>query len=70
MANKAIDALVYCPFYICEARTTITCEGLISDKTVSHFESEREKKEHQENFCMGKCCRGCPIYGALAAKYQ
>ena len=34
MANKMIDALVYCPFYISEAKTSITCEGIIGDKTV------------------------------------
>ncbi len=69
MANKTIDALVYCPFYICEAKTSITCEGIIGDKTVSQFLNEKEKKYHEENFCTGKCCRGCGVYSALMVNY-
>ncbi len=70
MANKTIDALVYCPFYISEAKTTITCEGLVGDKLTNLFESEKEKKEHEANFCTGKYCRGCAVYGALSLKYR
>jgi len=70
MANKTIDALVYCPFYISEGKASITCEGLIGDKIMNQFESEKAKKEHEMNFCTGKCCRGCAVYCALAVKYQ
>ena len=70
MANKTIDALVYCPFYISEAKTSITCEGIIGDRTMNYFNSEKEKKDHENNFCTGKCCRGCAVYGALSIKYQ
>lgn len=69
MANKTIDALVYCPFYISEAKTTITCEGIVGDKTVSHFTTEAKKKEHEMDFCIGKCCEGCGVFSALAGNY-
>lgn len=70
MANKTIDALVYCPFYICEGKTTITCEGIIGDKTVNQFKNENDKKDHENNFCTGKCCHGCSIYCSLMVNYQ
>ena len=70
MANKTIDALVFCPFYISEARTTITCEGIIGETTVSRFETEYEKAEHEKNFCTGKTCRGCNIHSALMQNYS
>ena len=41
MANKTIDAMIYCPFYISEARSSITCEGIIGDRTVSQFTNEK-----------------------------
>lgn len=70
MANKTIDAQVYCPFYVCEARSTITCEGVIGAYTVNRFRSEREKLEHEQNFCTGKWCRGCGIHSALMKNYS
>ena len=69
MANKTIDALVFCPFYKSEARTTITCEGIIGEYTVSRFMSEREKAEHEKNFCTGKYCMGCGVHAALMQNY-
>lgn len=70
MANKAIDAMIYCPFYICEAKTTITCEGIIGDKTVNHFTTEKDKYDHEKNFCTGRCCHGCGVYSALMVNYS
>ncbi|MBR4071541.1 MAG: hypothetical protein IKK26_03195 [Clostridia bacterium] len=70
MANKTIDALVYCPFYICEGKNSITCEGLIGDKITNHFVTTQEKKDYENNFCTSKCCRGCTVYTALSLKYQ
>ena len=42
MANKTIDALVFCPFYLREARLTITCEGIIGETTVSKFSTQKK----------------------------
>ncbi len=69
MANKTIDALAFCPFYFSEAKTTITCEGIIGKKTVNMFESREEKTAHELNFCTGKTCVGCGVYTALMDNY-
>ena len=70
MANKTIDALVFCPFYKSEAKTTITCEGIVGEYTVSRFMTEKDKAEHEKNFCTGKYCRGCGIHSALMQNYM
>lgn len=70
MANKTIDALVFCPFYVTESCLSITCEGIISLRMVSQFESETAKMEHEQDFCCGKTCRGCPLFRELARKYD
>ena len=69
MANKTIDALIFCPFYICESKMSITCEGLIGSKTVTQFNCENEIKEHEYNFCCTKHCRGCLLYSAIMENY-
>ncbi len=70
MANKTIDALAFCPFYFSEAKTTITCEGIIGKKTVNMFKNTEEKNAHELNFCTGKTCAGCGVYSALMSNYD
>lgn len=70
MANKTIDALAFCPFYVCEAKTTITCEGIIGDFTISKFANEHTKREHEKNFCISRHCQGCGVYCALMQNYS
>lgn len=70
MANKTIDALIFCPFYMCESKKSITCEGIIGKATTNHFISEGEKKYHEYNFCCSKHCRGCALHSALMDNYD
>lgn len=70
MSNKAIDALVFCPFYAREGKVTITCEGIVGATTVSHFKSEKEKKEHENDFCTVQHCKGCGVYSAIMQNYM
>lgn len=69
MANKTIDALVFCPFYLREARLTITCEGIVGETTVSKFSTQKKKEEHEYSFCTGRQCAGCGVYSALMQNY-
>lgn len=70
MANKTIDALIFCPFYVCESKMSITCEGLMGKATVTHFSNEKDKQEHEYSFCCSKHCRGCILYSALMENYS
>ena len=69
MANKTIDALVFCPYYVCEGNNTITCEGIVGTYTISRFDTPEAKKEHEYNFCVDRHCQGCGVYSALATNY-
>ncbi|MBR6677017.1 MAG: hypothetical protein IKL24_06780 [Clostridia bacterium] len=69
MANKTIDAAMFCPFYLSEAAMSITCEGIIGNSTVNRFASAAEKIYHEQNFCMDMTCRGCGVYTALLQEH-
>lgn len=70
MPNKAIDALAFCPFYVREGKTSITCEGIVGSFTVNKFKSELSKERHEKNFCTAKTCCGCGVFSALMENYQ
>lgn len=70
MANKTIDALVFCPFYVCEGARTITCEGIISPQVVHRFADTEAKKQHEQIFCCDKTCRHCLAYKSIYAAYE
>ena len=69
MANKTINALAFCPFFVTEAKRSITCEGIIGKTVVNYFETEREKVAHENNFCTGRCCKGCAVHSAIMQNY-
>lgn len=53
------------------AKRRIRCEGLSpGGKILLEFSSEREKREHCENFCYSKCWRGCPLAQVLMDNYE
>lgn len=70
MPNKAIDAQIFCPFYISEAAMSITCEGIIGSATVNRFNSVKDKVYHETAFCTDKTCAGCGVYSALMTNYS
>lgn len=71
MPNKTIDALVFCPFYVCESRCCITCEGILEDCSLTHrFRNERLKHVHEYDFCTSPACVNCPVFLALQEKYD
>lgn len=70
MPNKTIDALAFCPFYVKEGKTSITCEGIVGSFTVNKFQSEISKERHERNFCTAKTCRGCSVFSALMENYK
>ena len=72
MANYTFGSRTICPFYLKEARKSITCEGLV-DGTMSmtRFASEEEKQHFQG----ARCARYnydalCPIAAALMQKHE
>lgn len=72
MANHTYGARTICPFYLKEARLSITCEGL-SDGTVcmTRFETTEAKEDFQAMNCeMYNYENCCPLAAALMQKYQ
>lgn len=69
MANKSINIRVLCPFFIAEAKKSISCEGVVGCKTVSCFEFTNEKEAHENEFCTTRQYYKCRIYKMLMKDY-
>lgn len=71
LANKKIDAEAKCPFYFSETGHGIRCEGICTPTMVSVFAAEKDKRRHEERFCVSMLgYPDCPVYRALALKYR
>lgn len=71
MPNKTIDALVFCPFYVCEGECTISCEGILDGCVMVHrFSGKNDKLAHEADFCTSTACVNCPVFLALQGKYD
>lgn len=72
MANYTYGSKTICPFYLKEARKSITCEGLTEGTTnMTRFASEEEKHSFQAANCeMYNFGRFCPMAAAIMRKYK
>ena len=60
---------VECPYYIREARLSMTCEGFIGNEIMMRFADEKDKEAFQRQ----ECCRypnGCIICNANDKKHS
>lgn len=69
MSNKEIDAAARCPFYLCEDRCSITCEGLVSPRMKQQFLAMSEKMLHEAVFCC-KTYEACTVFRSVSQKYE
>lgn len=69
MANKKINVLTICPFFITESKQSITCEGIIGEQTVSRFNTKEEKEAHQQVYCTKQYYVNCDLCKACYTKY-
>lgn len=71
MANWKSGARVICPYYIREARYSITCEGALPGTwNMMRFETPELKEDHQRDFCEDFCYVGCPVAQLLEEKHK
>lgn len=69
MKNRS-DVLVKCPYYKCEEKQKIFCEG-VQEGTKIHlaFDTVPNLKAYKDRFCKG-CWKGCLLAGMLNRKYD
>lgn len=72
MANYAYGVKSICPFYLHEARMSITCEGFTTGTVnMTRFASSEDKKAYQAGKCeMYAYAAHCPLAAALSRKYD
>lgn len=68
MSNKSINVDALCPFFLCESKKSITCEGIITESMVSRFDTEEEKQIHEKTYCTKYDFESCEICKALSKK--
>ena len=70
MYDKTAEQLTKCPFYVRSQKLSITCECIVEGtETASKFETEREKREFQQNNCF-KHHSNCNIKRILEQRYE
>ena len=72
MAKNACDnyKLVKCPFHIKDERGEITCEGIIENTFATVHINPKRKPKYMEEHCCSYGYSACPIYLAVAKKYD
>lgn len=72
MTNFSSSARTICPFYIKEAKKSITCEGITDSVTsVTRFGSYEEKRSYQHQNCeRNDYAACCELAAALCRKYE
>lgn len=71
MSNSTGGGKTVCPFYLKEAKFSITCEGIIlGTQMMTRFGSEEEKLNHQKCHCMRFTYKDtCPAAYFLTDEY-
>ncbi len=70
MANKTVEALIKCPFYLNESRNLLSCEGVFKNTCMTtRFADAESKKEHLKRNCFFEDGGACPMAKSLFAKY-
>ena len=71
MANKTVEALIKCPFYLQENETRIVCEGYIKDTCmITKFPGAAQKKAHFRACCFHEDGGKCFFAKSLFQKYE
>ena len=61
--------LAKCPYYKCESRNMVFCEGVQAGSTIHMaFENAQQKRSYEEQFCR-KVWGDCMIAGAQTARF-
>ena len=65
------DYGVQCPYYICDTKQTITCEGFIRGSSViQRYNKIADRKQQMKIFCC-KYYKNCELYRMISSeKYE
>lgn len=68
-----LEATAKCPFYLCEYKKSVTCEGYCKgmECTLHKFESEESKTKYVQRFCTKENkYQECKLYKLINQKYE
>ena len=71
MANKSVEALIKCPFFVIENDTRIMCEGYIKNTCmITKFTAPAAKRAHLRECCFHEGGGSCYFAQSLFRKYE
>jgi hypothetical protein len=69
--SKKIESNIQCPFYLKEGDKFIACEGVLKGTRCVHkFNSNDEKRYHENNVCSINCGKKCQHYRTVSVLYE
>lgn len=70
MPKRDVNPYVQCPYYKCEDKQMVYCEG-VEENSAIHvaFSTPQQRKDYEGEFCK-KCWEHCMIADALNKKYD
>ena len=70
MANKTVEALIKCPFYMQEKENLIMCEGYVKNTCmITKFSGAARKRDYLRANCFHEDGGACFMAGCLFRKY-
>lgn len=67
-----MEAYTKCPFYICEYKRSITCEGFEDgmESNMNKFKTEEEKSNFVKQYCCSMNYEKCKLCRMIMEKYK
>lgn len=67
-----LEAYAKCPFYCCEYKRSVTCEGYDKgmESILNKFKTEEEKTAFVRKYCTRHNYKECKLYKMIEAKYE
>ncbi len=70
MANKPVEALIKCPFYLRQTENTLICEGVLKGTVMlTQFQCASLKRAHYKQSCFHEDGGECFLAKSLYEKY-
>ena len=66
-----LESYAKCPFYLCEYKRSVTCEGFDRgmESNLNKFKTEGQKSEFVQKYCVCDY-KECKLYQMIMAKYE
>lgn len=71
VSKDLLEVYAKCPFYICEFKRSVTCEGYVEgmESSLNKFKTETEKSVFVKQYCTTDNYKECKLCKMIMQKY-